>query len=140
MVKNGIKHITSAPYHPATNGLAECAVQTVKRGLKKETEGSMATRLAKVLMAYQTTSQSTTGMTPSQLLQGQRVQTQLDLLRPSVSERVEHRQLLQKFSHDSSDQRKTRKTFSKGETVYAQNFSTRQKWLSAVIQEVTGPV
>ena len=57
-MKNGIKHITSAPYHPATDGLAECAVQMVERGLKKETEGSMATRLAKVLMAYQTTSQS----------------------------------------------------------------------------------
>ena len=27
---NGINHVTSAPYHPATNGLTECAVQTMK--------------------------------------------------------------------------------------------------------------
>ena len=31
---NGIKHVTLAPYHPSTNGLAERAVQIVKRGLR----------------------------------------------------------------------------------------------------------
>ncbi|ETW98407.1 MAG: hypothetical protein ETSY2_42860, partial [Candidatus Entotheonella gemina] len=33
--RNGIRHITSAPYHPATNGLAERAVQTFKTAIKK---------------------------------------------------------------------------------------------------------
>ena len=31
---NGIKHIKSAPYHPATNGLAERFVQSLKKALK----------------------------------------------------------------------------------------------------------
>jgi len=137
LLKNGIKHITSAPYHPATNGLAERAVQIVKKGLKKEAGGSMVTRLAKVLMAYRTTPQSTTGMSPSELLQGRRMRTRLDLLKPSVSERVELRQLRQKLSHDSLVRGKT---FSKGETVYARNFGTGEKWQPAVIEEVTGPV
>jgi len=50
--KNGIKHTTSAPYHPASNGLAERAVQVIKRGLKKVTDGTMSSRLAKVLFTY----------------------------------------------------------------------------------------
>ena len=45
-LKNSIKHITSVLYHPSTYCLAERAVQIVKRGLKKEKEGSMKTRLA----------------------------------------------------------------------------------------------
>ena len=86
LTKNGVKHITSAPYHLSSNGLAERAVQLVKKGLKKEKEGSMSSRIARVLMAYRTTPQSTTGMTPSELLQERRIRTRLDLLKPNVSE------------------------------------------------------
>lgn len=52
MLKNGIKHLTSAPYHPATNGLAERAVQIVKNGLKKETVGNMEERISDGLQNY----------------------------------------------------------------------------------------
>ena len=42
---NGIKHTLVFPYHPASNGLAECAVQTVKAGLKKQLGGSLEQRI-----------------------------------------------------------------------------------------------
>ena len=34
MAANGVKHIRSSPYHPATNGAAERLVQTMKKALK----------------------------------------------------------------------------------------------------------
>ena len=136
LLNNGIKHITSAPYHPATNGLAERAVQIVKKGLKKETVGSMEERLAKLLMAYRTTPQSTTGMTPAELLQGRRIRTRLDMLKPSLEDHVEQKQSQQKSNHDSN--RTT--AFMKGERVYARGFGTGPKWVPATIDEVSGPV
>ena len=42
---NGVRHLTIAPYHPSSNGLAVCAVQIVKQGLKKNKQGSMKARL-----------------------------------------------------------------------------------------------
>ena len=35
LCQNGVEHVMSAPYHPATNGLVERAVQTLKGGVKK---------------------------------------------------------------------------------------------------------
>ena len=65
--QNGIRHNTSAPYHPATNGLAERAVQTFKSFLKKNDKGSVEDRLSVFLFRYRITPQATTGQTPAQL-------------------------------------------------------------------------
>ena len=43
---NGINHVKTAPYHPASN---ERSVQIVKNGLRRNMNGSFRARLSKVL-------------------------------------------------------------------------------------------
>ena len=132
---NGIYHVTSAPYHPASNGLAERAVQIIKQGLKKETKGDIHTRLAKVLFSYRITPQNTTGISPAELLVGRRLRTRLDLLRPNLEERVERKQKEQKQRH--SRIAKERK-FEIGDLVYIRNYNQGGKWLQRKIVDNIG--
>ena len=107
-------------------GLAERAVQIVKHGLKKVTQGTLSTRLAKVLFAYRLIPQSTTGISPAELLLGRRPRSKLDLVRPNTAERVEGKQLQQKANHDVVTRPHL---FQKGEEVYVRNFGRGQMWL-----------
>ena len=98
--QNGIKQTTPAPYHPASNGLAERAVKIFKNGMKKMTAGSLPQKLARFLFSYRITLQSTTGVSPSELLMNRKLKSVLDLLKPNVTDRVESSQASQKVSHD----------------------------------------
>ena len=62
---NGIRHITSSPYHPATNGLAEHAIQTFKAAFKRMDTGSIQTRISRFLFNYRITPQGTTEISHS---------------------------------------------------------------------------
>ena len=134
--KNGIRHITSTSYHPASNGLAERAVQNIKRGLKKTTGGSVRSRLAKFLFAYRLTPQSTTGVSPAEMLLGKRPRSRLDILRPLTAERVETEQLKQKSKHDVYAHR----SLEEGDSVLVRNYLQGEKWLPGTIAKKTGPV
>ena len=135
--KNGVKHTTTAPYHPSSNGMAERAVQVIKRGLKKVREGSMRSRLARILFTYRITPQGTTGLAPTELLLGRRPRTRLDLLKPHTAERVEGRQLAQKTRHD---RRSTTRSFQLGDAIFLKNFTAGAGWLPGKVTEKIGPV
>ena len=65
---NGIHHLMTAPYHPASDGLAERVVQIIKKGLKKNKNGSFRTHLSRTLSSYRLTPQTMTAVSPVELL------------------------------------------------------------------------
>ena len=83
---NGVHHITSAPYHPSSNGLAERAVQTVKNGLHKQRPASLQTKLDRFLFAYRTTPLESINKSPGEVMFGRRLRTRLDLIFPDPRE------------------------------------------------------
>ena len=62
MSYNGITHVTTAPYHPSSNGLAERAVQTFKLGVKRTEGNSVQEGLSKFLLTYRITPHTSTGV------------------------------------------------------------------------------
>ena len=119
---NGIKHLTNAPYHLASNRLAERAVHTLKNVLRKDPDGaSLETQISHFLFRYRITPHSTTGVPPAELLMSRRPQSRLNLLYPDISEMVRKRQLDQKEGHD---QHCRQRELSAGQTVWVRNPGT----------------
>ncbi|UYV65035.1 K02A2.6-like [Cordylochernes scorpioides] len=87
---NGIRHITSAPYHPQTNGQAERVVQTLKQLIRKNGWENISVTLPRALFAMRTTPHGTTGLTPAELLMGRRLTTRMNRLHPKESEDSEN--------------------------------------------------
>ncbi|XP_048247554.1 uncharacterized protein K02A2.6-like [Haliotis rufescens] len=135
--RNGIQHICTSPYHPASNGLAERSVQTFKQGFKKLSGGSINTRVSRFLFRYRNTPQTTTGSSPAQLLFGRRPRSHLDLLHPDIGVKVQHKQ--EKQAHYHNRHTKSRE-FAVGDLVYVRNFLGKPKWLPGEIIQCTGPI
>ena len=64
MRRNGIRHVTSTPYHPSTNGWAERYVQMFKAALQKSGGEDVQRKSSCFLFHYRTTPHSTTGTAP----------------------------------------------------------------------------
>ena len=87
---NGVKHVRVAPYHAASNGLAERMVQSFKNHMKasRGSRLSVQQRIANFLLAYRSTRHATTGRTAASLFLARELRTRLTLLRPNVGEKV----------------------------------------------------
>lgn len=82
---NGISQKLIAPGHPATNGLAERNVQTLKKRLKAmNTEpGSMGDKVRRMLLHYRATPLAC-GKSPAELYLNRRMRIRLDAIFPAI--------------------------------------------------------
>ena len=135
--ENGIRHITTAPYHPAGNGLAERAVQTFKQALKKEPTVDLDTQLSKFLFRYRMTPHATAGVPPAELLMQRKLRSRLDLLKPQLTTTVHLKQSKQKLNHDKST---PLRQFQIDEAVYVQDLPSRSTWLPGTVVKIRGPL
>ena len=135
---NCIKHTTSAPYRPQGNGAAENAVKTVKKAIKRalyENEDVNAA-LCKFLFQYRNCEHATTGVSPAVALQGRRLRSRLDALRPDVAATVRAKQERQVARVSGTD-----RNFDVGDSVLARDYTARgDKWTKATVVKKTGPV
>ena len=136
MEVNGIIHLTSAPYHPESNGLAERAVQVFKSCMKKIQGGSLRARVNKFLLRYRVTPQTTTGRAPCVMLNKRSLKCKLDLVRPNLQPKIMMKQGQQKTNHDKSAEERS---FVEGDTVFYKNFTGHgPKHRQGVIEESLG--
>lgn len=81
---NGIRHKMGAPYHPATNGLAERMVGTMKQKLKSMncSPSEYEKEVCKFLLTYRKTIHPTSGQSPSMAVFKRQIRSRLDIMIP----------------------------------------------------------
>ena len=135
---NGVKHIRVAPYHAASNRLAERIVQSFKYHRKASKGGklSIQQRIANFLLAYRSTTHSTTGRTPAGLFLGRKLRSRLTLLCPSVGEKVMDSQSMQKATHE---EHANCSEFFPGDRIWAKDLRKEHQWWPGSVAERSGP-
>lgn len=120
---NGIRHVTSPPYNPQSNGIAERMVQTFKKALKTMTgSGSgMNLNLCQFLLRYRSSPQPNSNLSPAEKIFGRNIRTTLDLLKADS-----------KFSENSQSKHKENKaltTYNVGSKVWARSYAGEKRWI-----------
>ena len=81
----GIEHLTTAPFHPQSNGQAERFVDTFKRAIHKINKGEPLEETLTVFLTYYRSTPcpaAPNGMSPAEAMFGRRTKIILDLLKP----------------------------------------------------------
>lgn len=132
---NGIKHLYSPPYHPASNGQIERAIQTFKNKLKRMANESCpwSEKLPKALYSLRTVPNSCTNKTPAEMLNGRRYRTAVSSLHPETAPTEADEQL------EAAAQRTPARAFVVDQPVLARMYGPGEKWQRAIVEMVEGP-
>ncbi|XP_064462614.1 uncharacterized protein K02A2.6-like [Ornithodoros turicata] len=124
--RNGIKYVTSATYHPATNKQAERMVGELKRALSRGGPGTLACRISRFLSKQHTTCHAKTGNTPARLMFGRELPSLLDALKPA------------KDTPNRCDELPKSRTPVDGQVVLVKNFTGKPAWLQGRVVRRVG--
>jgi len=125
--QNAIQHKLSAPFHPATNGLAERMVRTLKQGLKKMPSSSPAYltgNLQQLLQRIRNQRSEATGRAPAELLLGRKLRDELSIMHEKPDEPPPTPQNTK---------------FIVGSHVAARMYGRGDRWIAGRVHKVLGP-
>ena len=130
----GIKHTTSSPGYPHSNGFIERHIQMVKNMLSK----SSNTRSFQEVLGDLRTTRIGTGLpSPAEILHGRnlttRAQAEIDI--KAIRSVLQERQLKMKLDHDSSRRAKKARPLVVGERCHV--LGPGNKWIDAFITGIT---
>jgi transposase InsO family protein len=129
--KNDILHSTTAPGHPATNGMAERHVGHFKASMRKlgKTSDNLQVKLDRFLLANRTTPNAS-GKSPAELLMNRQPRIRFAALKSSQT----HQQV--KCFENNMD---NKPNFQIGEPVFALNFGKGAKWIPGTVVKIHSP-
>ena len=130
----GIKHTTSSPGYPHSNGFIERHIQTVKNMLSK----SSNTRSFQEVLADLRTTRIGAGLpSPAEILHGRnlttRAQAEIDI--KAIRSVLQERQLKMMLDHDSSRRAKKARPLVVGERCHV--LGPGNKWIDAFVTGIT---
>ena len=83
--------------------------------------GIQSDRIARFLFQYRITPQTTTGLSPAELLLGRNLRSRLELLKPNLEQKVAEKQRRQRFKHSRVRQ------FSVDEQVFVETTAEEKR-------------
>ena len=153
----GVKHITSPPYHPASNGAVERCVRNFKSHVQPEKRNGLSIEKAsqKFIHNYNSMPHEATGETPSERFLGRKMRTRLSqvtewpsrqqtstiantttnspILEPSWQERKRKEKLNKYYNVHTKP-----KLIVPGQAVYARSYLQPFKFEPGVVKKVLG--